>query len=410
MTMRILLLSHIYPRRDVPTYGEFLHWQARALVAAGAEVTVVSPMMRAPWYTWWNPRWRAHADVPLTGAADGVRIYRPRYFSPPGLRWLWVEGRTMLEGVRPVIARLHAARPFDIMHCNRFFPEGYVGLGLRKQLGIPMVAMARGMDLNRLPQWGQRYRQALAEVVAGADGLLSVSASLFDEMRTLATPACPTQVIYNGCHVEAAPASGASQTVRDRYGIPRDALVALYVGRLEPAKGTPELVQVMSALTRRFDKLHWVAAGRIQSERYAADIARAGWADRAHLLGAVAHAEVEALLQCADLFVFPSRREGVPNAVIEAMSAGLPVVATRAGGVSEILPPECGFLCEVGDVQGIAAGLTQLLASAALRRRMGAAARAHAKRHFTWARNAQNLLAFYARCLGSATADGKQAA
>lgn len=391
--MRVLMLSQMYPRQDAPLYGEFIHRQARALAAAGAEVTVIAPVMHAPCFTWWRARWNLLRHLPVHGWRDGVRIYRPRYWSPPGLKYYFVEGHTMRAGIRSLCDRLHNERPFHVIHGNRLFPEGFAALALGRRWGVPVLAMARGMDLNRLPQWGAVYRAALRRVAAEAATVLSVSQGLLQDLRTFAPAPSRSRVIYNGC---ATPAARMSKSLlRKRHGLPATGVLALYVGRLEEAKGTVELIRAMGVVARRNPSLHLVAVGKIHARDCVEDVKRSGWNDRFHVMGEQNHAAVGEIMRACDLFVFPSWREGVPNAVLEAMGNGLPVVATRAGGIAEVVPPAAGVLVGVRDIRGLMAGVSRLAADGALRRRMGRAGANHVSAHFSWPANAAALLQAY---------------
>jgi glycosyltransferase involved in cell wall biosynthesis len=89
--------------------------------------------------------------------------------------------------------------------------------------------------------------------------------------------------------------------------------------------------------------------------------------------------------QNANLFVNPSRDEGMPNVVLEAMASGLPIVATRIAGSEElVVPGETGLLVPPEDVAAVHAALRELIPDAALRRKMGAAARRRVEQHYTW--------------------------
>ncbi len=396
--MRILVLSQMYPRPDAPAFGAFVHRQTRALAQAGADVTVLAPMMRAPWPLWFSARWRRFARVPLGGECDGVRIYWPRYWSPPGMRWHFVEGLTMQRGVDRLARSLHAQRPFDLIHANRLFPEGAAAVPLARALGIPLVVMARGMDLNLIPGWGEAYRRQVREVAAAADCVLSVSGGLLADLAALGGRPRATGVVYNGCEVPP-PVPGIRAAVRARLGLDDETLLVVYAGRLEPDKGTPELLRAFASVARRRRRLHLVAVGDVRDPGYREDIRRLGIASRAHFPGAQPFEAVQEYLQAGDIFLFPSRLEGVPNAVLEAMANGLPIVATRAGGIPEVVPPTAGLLSAVGDVRSLEMHLARLADDPGLRERMGRAGRQHVRSRFSWKANALDLMAAYERIL-----------
>ena len=164
----------------------------------------------------------------------------------------------------------------------------------------------------------------------------------------------------------------ARARVRSELGVPEDRVVALAVSRLVWHKGYPELAEAMRALP---DVVLWVAGERLPSDR-GPDMA-ALLHDAAQMLGY--REDVPALMAAADIFVLPSRFEGLPMSVIEAMLCGLPVVACNVRGPAEQVVPEMtGLLVPPGDAPALAAALRRLADSAALRARMGTAGRARA--------------------------------
>jgi N-acetyl-alpha-D-glucosaminyl L-malate synthase BshA len=159
---------------------------------------------------------------------------------------------------------------------------------------------------------------------------------------------------------------------------PLDEPRLVHVSNLRPVKRPLDLVGVLALLTRSDACLRVVGDGpeRAALERAAAE---AGLADRVELVGF--RREVGPLLHDGSVFLLPSASESFGLAAVEAMAAGLPVIATRTGGLPDVLEDGAeGFLHEVGDLEGMAESAERLLADAALRRRMGAAARRRAAR------------------------------
>jgi glycosyltransferase involved in cell wall biosynthesis len=121
-----------------------------------------------------------------------------------------------------------------------------------------------------------------------------------------------------------------------------------------------------------------------------------GLSDRVELLGA--RGDVSDVLARSDVFVLSSRSEGFPVSILEAMAAGLPVVATDVGGVAEaVVDGETGILVPAGDPEALAAALRRLVADPALRRRLGAAGRTRAFRRFDVAHFRAEHLKLYRR-------------
>ncbi len=154
-------------------------------------------------------------------------------------------------------------------------------------------------------------------------------------------------------------------------------MVVLAVSRLVWHKGYPELA---AALRDVPDAVLWVAGERLVSDRgpdMEALLRGAGLGGRLRLLGY--REDVPALMAAADIFVLPSRFEGLPMSVIEAMLTGLPVVACDVRGPAEqVVLSVTGLLVPVGDAPALAGALRRLASDAELRARMGAAGRARA--------------------------------
>jgi starch synthase (maltosyl-transferring) len=146
--------------------------------------------------------------------------------------------------------------------------------------------------------------------------------------------------------------------------------IVLWTGRLDPVKGLEDLIAAAAAVNRS-RPVHLVLAGegpdRPRLERL---VGESGAADRIHLIGR--RDDVPSLLAMADVFAFPSRTEGLPNALLEAMAAGLPIVATNVPGNSDLIKDGCnGLLVKAGDTSGLADCLVKLLANKSLAHRLG---------------------------------------
>ncbi len=155
----------------------------------------------------------------------------------------------------------------------------------------------------------------------------------------------------------------------------------LFLGRLEPLKGVPELIDALGSLAGRPG---WTAvlAGNGAVEETRAALAAHGLADRVSVPGWLDPAGTTAALANADLLVLPSHIENLPMAVIEGFAHAIPAVATAVGSVPDlVVPGETGWLVPVGNAQALAAALSEAIADPAGRRRLGAAAqRLHAER------------------------------
>jgi glycosyltransferase involved in cell wall biosynthesis len=180
--------------------------------------------------------------------------------------------------------------------------------------------------------------------------------------------------------------------------------VILFLGRLAPAKGIYDLLEAVAGIARAVPDLRLVCAGhgeRVAVARYAE---RLGIADAVKFTGWVGPSGKRALLETAAVLALPSYAEGMPVSVLEAMSAGVPAVASAIGGVPEALVDGVnGFLVAPGDKASLARHLRRLLEDRALAARLGAAARESARLRFAPERAVPRLEEVYQR-LGLAAA------
>jgi UDP-glucose:(heptosyl)LPS alpha-1,3-glucosyltransferase len=181
----------------------------------------------------------------------------------------------------------------------------------------------------------------------------------------------------------------ARQAIRARLGIPDEAFVHLYVGSGFERKGVPQLIQAMRG-AREQTHLVIVGADR-KSSTYQSQAASAGLADRVHFAGP--QNDVENWYAMADSFVLPTLYDPFPNAAMEAMASGLPVITSTQCGAAELVgPAQCGWICDALDVATLGRYLRDLTPATAAD--MGARARALAE-HFTPEKMAEQLTALY---------------
>jgi glycosyltransferase involved in cell wall biosynthesis len=169
----------------------------------------------------------------------------------------------------------------------------------------------------------------------------------------------------------------ARARIRAELGVPRDRIVIIAVSRLVWHKGYPELAAAMRAVP---EAELWVVGERLDSDRgadMAALLRSAGLGYRLRMLGY--RTDIAALLAASDIFTLPSRFEGLPMSVIEAMLTGLPVVATNVRGPAEqVIDGETGLSIPAGDSAALGTALGRLVRDPDLRARMGQAGRQRA--------------------------------
>lgn len=192
-----------------------------------------------------------------------------------------------------------------------------------------------------------------------ADYVIAISVAVRDALLTAGLPPGEIGVVPSGIDAEEVCAGAAVPLgLRARLGLPDGVPIAANVAMLEPTKDQAMLIRAAAAAQGLRSDLHWVIAGegkaRSDLER---QIRELGLADRVHLLGYVER--VDALLRESDVLVMSSREEGLGSIVLHGLALGKPVVATRAGGLPEIVPAD--WLVPVGDADGLAHKVVQSL-------------------------------------------------
>jgi glycosyltransferase involved in cell wall biosynthesis len=219
----------------------------------------------------------------------------------------------------------------------------------------------------------------LEQFARSADAVLATSRAIADVAGVAATVAHPGVAI-----------------ARPRpQSTPGDAPTIGIAARLEPVKGLDTLLHAVAALRERRPGFTVQIAGSGSAQASLVALRdRLRLEDTVEFLGW--RGDLAALHAGWDVFALPSRHEGFGLAALEAMAAGLPVVASRTGGVPELVEDGVtGVLVEPADVAGLAAALERLIADPDLRRRMGAAARTRAQQHFGVARMGSAIEAVY---------------
>ncbi len=289
--------------------------------------------------------------------------------------------------------RLVRSRP-DVLHAYSLFSPATVALFAKRVLGVPtVVKVLRGglfgdaVRLRRKP-FGARRAAALAR---GIDRFISISREIdaeLDELRVAPERRC---FIPNGVDAqEFRPATAQERAeLRARLGFSHHPLV-VYAGRLVPEKRVEDLLAAWTRVRIAHPEAELAVLGGGACE---AELRRAA-PPGVRFTGDVA--DVTPYLRAADAFAQPSSSEGLSNALLEAMAAGLAIVATSVGAAGEMIEDgRSGRLVEPGDPIALADALASVLADSALRQQFGLRARERATSDYSLPVVAERLLHLY---------------
>lgn len=291
----------------------------------------------------------------------------------------------------------------DVIHTHLKHAD-LVGAVAARRLGVPMVSTLHVIeDAPTLLGWlkgriaAAARRSTAARTIAVSEQLRRWYVATFpiDQERVLTVP--------NGVARPPAPPSGAPAAVRAGLGVPDTAVLALQVGLLRPGKGHADLLAALRFIPPEVD-LHVVLAGngplRASLEAAARRLPRS---QRVHFAGF--RDDVPVLLAAADLVVHPSHVDAFPTALLEALAAGRPILATTVGGIPEIVTPDVGVLVAPRDPAALAGALTELAVDPERRARLGAAAAARFATHFEVSLWARRLRTVYEEVLDARSAE-----
>ena len=421
----VLVVASWFPAYDDIGSGRFVADQTEAIAATGAARPAVISFDGARLSGGARSRTRQADDV-LANSIAALQAASPLFIAPatgvdaalPVARLATADGQTRTAGaehavfqrenlLRALAERLSSewrqeqrnagtAPPRGIVHAHTVYPDGAAAVALAERLGWPLLITEHSSFVEKIvsePVRRARYEGALAS----AHAVLAVSEMLARELRTeFPAQAAKIAVLPNAVPIELFGSRPLEERVENEL---------LFVGYRKASKGIENLLRAVALTRDRRPGITLRLVGRSLD-----DATEAGWQALARELGvseivtfeaAVDRAGIASAMARASLFVHPSPRETFGVVAVEALAAGLPVVATDSGGVSEILAPntdELGAVVAIDDPDALADAIVRTL-----ERRQSfdsVALRASVERRFGATYVAERLLVVYREALG----------
>jgi len=338
---------------------------AKGLLNRGHEVTVVTG--------------RSHKSLSTKDAIDGVPVYRYRLdLGWQSLRAVGGSIRNVFRGLLPLVTLCRRIRP-DVINLH-FVGGGHAIFAVvaTRLLRIPLVSSIHGADV----EWTERTP---ADYHLSAPLAIRYSAALTansDYMAAIAGRVGKTQtsfvVIRNGVHVESMSGS--------EFISARNSDFAFAAGRFVFKKGFDILVEATAHVAAKVPSFNLKIAGDGPEFDRCVQLADdLGLSAKIQFLGLLPHEQVQRLMKECKFFVLPSRQEPLGLVNYEAMASGKAVVATRVGGVPEIIRDGYnGILVEPENAAALATGIMKLWNSPHLSDQMGSRGRAQVEKQYTW--------------------------
>ncbi len=356
--MRVLVLSTVYPNASQPAFGVFVRQRVRAM-ASHCEAEVVAPV---PWFPFNRiVRGEERSNIPRDEVDGKLRVHHPRVLSIPAV------GKSLdaffyFLSILLFLRRLRRRFVFDVIDAHFTYPDGVAAVLLSKVLGCPVMLTVRGNEVDwqdfRLHRWQMRFALRRAHVVA-------VSRTMRD--LALRLGARHVRVIANGIDTKLF-FRRDRDTARDALGLARDRRIIVSVGGFVAVKGHELVLALLPELRQTQPSVLYVAVGNpaggeSRLRQIQKRVRHDGLGDCVRLAIARPHDEIGIWLGAADVFCLATRREGCPNAILEALACGLPVVTTDIPANREIIHDgENGFLVPYFDGAAFRAALERALA------------------------------------------------
>lgn len=360
--MRILIINSEYPPLGGGA-GNASAFIARGLAAMGHEIVVITSRFQ---------------NLPHQEQYNGLTLYRI-----PALRQMLDRSNAFEQIIFMISASFSAlslTRHFKPGATLAFFgvPSGAVAYLLKVLYKIPYIVSLRGGDVPGFRPYDFRIFHKLlapllrivwkhaAAVVANSNGLRDLARAFESRFEI--------PIISNGVDLEGYKSENRNETFP----------LLLSVGRVVYQKGFDLAMRALAGI-KDIEWKWYIAGDGPQMEALQTLAKELGIAERVIFLGWQSRVDLIEQYKKASLFIFPSRHEGMPNALLEAMASGLPVIATCIAGNEElVVDGETGFLVPSEDVNALGVAIRKLLTDAVLRQQMGLASRHRVEENYSW--------------------------
>ncbi len=348
MSARLLFFSNLFPTAAEPYRGLDNATLLHAL-AADYEIRVISPQPSLPWS-------RARHE-----AREGDAVLQPRWVNAAYVPKIGgpVNHLLMAGSVGRVFEEtMRDFRP-TVMLSSWIYADSCAAIRLAAGR-VPVVAIAQGSDVHQYLGMAGR-RGVILRTLPQASAVITRSGELSRILEAAGFPAGKLHTVYNGVDLETFQPRDA-RAARREAGLPVEGRIILFVGNFFAVKNPQLLIQAVASMPT-VPHLVMAGGGPLEVE-CRGQVERLGIAERVTFAGRKTPPEIARLMNAADVLALPSRNEGVPNVILEAFASGLPIIASRVGGIPEVLDSEAlGKLVPEGSmVSTLADALEQQLA------------------------------------------------
>ena len=347
--MKILIITNLFPNSQESTRGIFNFQQFKALREQEVVIKVVAPI---PWHHF--------SKMPFRETIDGFDVYHPRYFIIPKItRALY--GLFFFISIFKTVKRLCDEFKPDAILATWAYPDAIGSFLCVKILKKPFFVKVHGSDINLYVKHPLRRAQ-ITYALSRSSKVIAVSSALKQRLVEICVPAEKIAVIPNGVDMDLFKPLDQIEC-RKKLGLPLDKKIILYVGNFAQVKGVDILVDAFGELTRLRNDILLVLVGAGSLDKMLCEkVKTLGIEQNIIFAGRTPHDSIRYYMNACDVFCLPSRDEGCPNVVLEAMACGKPVVGSDVGGIPELITStELGILTKPSDSESLSCALKEAI-------------------------------------------------
>jgi teichuronic acid biosynthesis glycosyltransferase TuaC len=370
--MKILVISDNYPSPTHPTNGVFVFNLIQQFAKLGHEVTVIAPYQVVP---------RKMKLKKYDYGQELAKVYRPLFtsFSTKQIgKYNTYDIARMIQvnAIKRIVKKNKIE--FDVVYCH-FIKNALLAVEALEKYNKPFVAaVGENRNIELVQKWynKQTYHKFFKKI----DAFVAVSEVIREKLISMNTAADRIIVEPNGVDFEIYYKRENKKELREKYNLPADTVLAVFIGHFIQNKGPLRLVKAAAVIK----DLGLIFIGEGKQDPVSEQIVFKQKVPR-HL--------VPELLSAADLFVLPTQHEGSSNAIVEAMACGLPIVSADIPEIRVQCEPSFSILVDPNNVEEISNAMQKIVSDRTLQQEMGKNAETHSKKFSVTAR-AQRIINF----------------
>lgn len=345
--LNAVILSIMYPDKFTPRFGVFIKREVDAL-SRYCKVKIVSPRP-------WSGKNKYFSDQ------NSSKIFYPCYLPLPGKLFNPIKGFWIFLFSLTTFLKIRKRFKFNLIHAHRIYPEGFSAVLLGKLFKVAVVVTVRGSDIN-IQANNFFIKKIIIYTLRKINIAFVVSQDLKKKLIELGAAEAKVRLISKGVDMRMFKPMD-KEVVRGKLNLSKDKSIILYVGNFVPVKNPLAMVSVAFFLLNEYkENFFFVMVGDgYLKKKIKNRIRKANFDSDFYLAGNVLPEQIPFWMNAADILIVPSKNEGMPNVVYEAFACGLPVIASKVGGIPEIIEDgKNGFLVDFDDYPEFARKIWQL--------------------------------------------------